>query len=239
MTPSSGALSGFGPVFPLRPMTGGHRNIVWLVELFGKQFVAKSTQRTEDQLAWLEPVQAKARVAGFTVPELLRTTDGARVSNGWTLERFVQGSPYGQSQMMTLSPRIHALHRSLRGIGQRPGFASMSSLCIENRGGDIDLSVIPKSVVQHLRAAWEAILEEPVQAIHGDITPSNLIATPDGPALLDWDEARVDCRFLDEISFEQWTPSQTRAHQALEIASGWLLEPDHARALWDRFIPSE
>ncbi|WP_435258639.1 phosphotransferase [Thioclava sp. FR2] len=238
MTPTANDLSGFGQIKPIRPLAGGHRNSVWLVELSGKQHVAKSSRRTEDQLAWLEPIQAKARISGFIVPELLHAADGARVSNGWTLEPFVQGSNYSLSQMKTLRPRIDAFHATLRGIGQRPGFSSMHEFCSEDRGGDIDLSALPKPVVQQLRTAWAAMSGQPVQAIHGDLTPSNLIATPDGPALMDWDEARVDCLFLDQINFVRWTTQQTRAHQALEIASGWILEPVHARALWDNFILS-
>lgn len=233
MIPLADSLSGFGPFTPLRPLAGGHRNTVWLVAGAAGQAVAKSTRRTEAQLAWLAPLHAAARKAGFIVPAPFRTIEGCPVSNGWTLEPFVEGRPPGAADRPAIAPLIDRFHAGTKDIGQRPGFCSMAELCTMDHSGDIDLTALPLEMVQRLRQEWSALPDAPVQAIHGDLCNGNLILTAAGPALLDWDEARVDSSFLDRIGRGGWTMAEIRAHQALEIASCWHPEPELARALWN------
>lgn len=231
----TGELSGFGPVSLLRPLQGGHRNTVWLAELHGRTVVAKSTRRTEAQIAWLDPVQASARKAGFGVPDMIRAQDGRRVVNGWMLDSFVEGVLLPLKDLPSLASQIAKFHAGASGLTQRPGFCSLLDLVEQDKSGDIDLTALPPQVLPQLRTAWAKQQDAPVQAIHGDLTASNIIVGADGPALLDWDEARVDCLFLDQHGSGTWTDLQSRAHQALEIASGWGLEPDYAQRLWRKF----
>jgi Ser/Thr protein kinase RdoA (MazF antagonist) len=71
--------------------------------------------------------------------------------------------------------------------------------------------------------------------IHGDPGPANIRVTSDGPGLVDWDEARVDCTDLDLAELpgqylppERLTIARTAA-TAWEAANGWTVEPSYAR----------
>ena len=228
-------LSAFGrDLAPRHPLTGGHRNACWLVNgPRDESYVAKSSRRSEVALAWLAPVQAAARRAGFAVPALIPTADGRLAPNGWTLEPFVAG-PIAQD-LRPLSDRIAAFHRHVPTLPQRPGFASLPALLQHMQGGDVDLTALPLPLVTRLRRAWQPFAATPCHPIHGDLSPGNILLGPDGPTLIDWDEARVDLPFLDLRAAQASPPDQDRAHLALEIASCWRWEPDHARRLLARF----
>lgn len=228
-------LSAFGrDLAPRHPLTGGHRNACWLVNgPRDESYVAKSSRRSEVALAWLAPVQAAARRAGFAVPALIPTADGRLAPNGWTLEPFVAG-PIAQD-LRPLSDRIAAFHRHVPTLPQRPGFASLPALLQHMQGGDVDLTALPLPLVTRLRRAWQPFAATPCHPIHGDLSPGNILLGPDGPTLIDWDEARVDLPFLDLRAAQASPPDQDRAHLALEIASCWQWEPDHARRLLARF----
>lgn len=231
------AISAFGQFRPIRKLQGGHRNIVWLVEGSNGVFVAKSTRRTEAQLRWLSEPQAAARRAGFIVPPLIQAGNGRLAPQGWTLEPYLAGGGATAADMAGLLPALHAFHEAVKTLPQRPGFAALADLLIERHSGDIDLETLPPDLTMQLRRAWADVATEPQTVIHGDIGPQNSLITASGPALIDWDEARRDHAFLDQTALAELTRAQARAHQALEIASCWHLEPDHARALLARFSP--
>lgn len=220
---------------PRQPLTGGHRNIVWLCEGPTGAVVAKSTRRSEDQIRWLTPLHAAARAAGFQVPPLRPGPDGQLVQHGWTAEPLVTGRAATAADMRALAPQIHAFHRLCPQLPQRPGFASLRDLLTRTRSGDTDLSTLPTDVLTRLRTAWAAVAFGPTQAIHGDLGPGNVILTPTGPCLIDWDEARIDMAFLDLTCSADLPALMTAAHLAWEIASCWQAEPDHARHLLATF----
>ncbi len=87
-----------------------------------------------------------------------------------------------------------------------------------------------QSGTSSVRAAWASCANRAVGPIHGDIGAANVTLTEDGPVLIDWDEARVDFPFLDEIATRPANQAETRAHAAFEIAVGWTREPDRALA---------
>jgi len=224
-------LSAFGTIAALRPLTGGHRNRVWLVERGGVPLVAKSTARSEAALRWLGPVQAAARGAGFGVPGLIAAGDGRFAPQGWTLEPFAFGIAARADDLPRLGARIAAFHRGARAFGQRPGFVALPDLIGRDRGGDADLSLLPAPLAAAIRAAFAPFAGQAAQPVHGDLTASNLIHTAEGPALIDWDEARADLPFLDLIALRAPTPAELRAQLAMEVATGWTREPAHARTL--------
>ena len=230
-------LAAFGDLAPVRPLPGGHRNAVWLVQGEGGLWVAKSTRRTEAALAWLAPLQDAARMAGFVVPDLRQTKRG-HAPEGWTLERHVTGTVPSARDMNALSPMIAAFRGQQPRLPQRPGFCSLPDLLHLSHGGDIALEDLPQEVRTLCRAAWHPFANAPVLPIHGDLTASNILMTAQGPALFDWDEARVDLPFLDEIALRPLSTAETRAHLALEIASGWRLEPERAPSLFPRLRAS-
>ena len=228
-------LSAFGTYFPLRPLAGGHRNAVWLTEGKDGLFVAKSTRRSEDQLRWLAAPQLAARRAGFVVPEMLSTWDGRFAPAQWTLEPFLPGPCAEQADLARLAPQIARFHAQTATLPQRPGFASLHDLAHKTRSGDLDLEVLPTDLCVALRSAWADVNDAPLCGIHGDIGRANIVMTDKGPALLDWDEARQDCAFLDGAAMTTLPPAQARAHLALEIASCWQPEPEHAQTLLRAF----
>lgn len=117
-------LSAFGSYRPIRPLAGGHRNAVWLVEGDAGILVAKSTRRSEEQLRWLSAPQAAARRAGFVVPALFASADGRLAPAGWTLEPFLPGPMADTADLARLAPPDRPLSQ------QRARLAPAARLCL-------------------------------------------------------------------------------------------------------------
>ena len=191
----------------LEPIGGGHRNAVFRTSGLKRDLVFKSTRRTEAALFWLTPVMDAAEAAGFTVPRLIPALDGA-----------------------LSAAQIEHFHCNTRALPQRPGFLSSLDLIEATTGGDVDLMAMPAEIVALCRRAWQP-MQGKVGVIHGDLSAGNLIDTEHGPALIDWDEARVDLRAYDLIRTdpEHATAAEKTAALAWEVACSWGIEPDHAR----------
>jgi thiamine kinase-like enzyme len=120
---------------------------------------------------------------------------------------------------------------------QRPGFLSAPDLLSAERGGDVDLTVMPTEAVRRCRAAWARLAGYPATLVHGDPGECNILMGDSGVVLLDWDESRVDVPLFDlaalpaEVSpideHERWIASQ--AASAWEAAVSWRVEPEYAR----------
>jgi aminoglycoside phosphotransferase (APT) family kinase protein len=73
--------------------------------------------------------------------------------------------------------------------------------------------------------------------VHGDLSLSNLLVTPEGRvALLDWDETKVDVSLFDEAALPDYEegPGRIRGQRALlawEVAVSWHVEPEYAGRL--------
>ena len=227
---SEAALSGFGSVSILGPLPQGHRNSVYLVVCADRRCVAKTTRRSEAELAWLADLMRQAELCGFRVPHFLPARDGRLVSNGWTLEPFLAGREVDPTAHL-LSPALPHLHRTTADWKQRPGWVGLGDLANGQSGGDVDLSTLPHDVQAQCRAAWAALDASPCACIHGDLSRNNFRVGEDGtPILLDWDEARVDACFLDHVTWTAgMTPKERAAHLAWETACSWQIEPDHAK----------
>lgn len=210
------------------PLLGGHRNTVLRVA----DHVVKSTRRTEGAAAWLLPVMDALAVHGLLAPRPLRSVDGRLVVEGWTCEPFVDGVPCATVSLRRAWPRLS------KSLGQRPGFAAALALQHISRGGDIDLSTMPPPLVRAIRKAWERLPRAVHCIVHGDLTRSNLIQTPDGIAVIDWDEARLDHPGFDNVALGQATTAEARAAQAWETACCWQIEPHRARTLARAFLRS-
>ncbi|QPH53542.1 phosphotransferase [Pontivivens ytuae] len=205
----------------VRPLTGGARNHVWLVERGGVRFVAKSTRRSAAALWWLHRLEPALREAGLrtALPIVAR---GRIVLEGWTLEHFISGRPAGVQDIAALRPALLHLHRLTRNIPQRPGFCAARELPRVFRSGDAVLPSRSGPLVKTLRA----LPQGPHGAVHAELNPSNIILTDTGPCLIDWDEARRDLALFDQA------PSQhASARAAFEVASCWQVEPRRTIAL--------
>jgi len=230
-------LAAWGAFRPVRQLIGGARNRVWLVRGACGLFVAKSTIRSEAALRWVVEVQTGLQAAGHGVAPYLPSGNDTYVNNGLTLEAHVDGRPGTDADIPALHGVLRDLHQLGQGMGQRPGFASARDLARLDKGGDIDLSAMPRDLVRTCRACWAA-LPDTQSTLHGDAGLGNVIVTAQGNLMLiDWDEARRDWTGFDFAPSSTADARTMRAALAWEIASCWLREPDRARALAGRLTP--
>jgi len=234
----SDSLAPWGGFEVLRRLDGGRRNLVFLVRGDGdRRLVAKTTTRSQAALAWAAALQQEARRAGIGAPCYIAAPDGRFAPGGLTLEPFADGRPATQAELWGLKPGLARLRARSGGWPQRPGFASVTELFAAGAGGDVDLTLMPKSVATACLAAWAPLLGRREAPIHGDLNSSNLLLGTDGkPVLLDWDEARRDSPLFDIAPFRPDLPILARARLAWEVAAGWRSEPGYAKALAERLL---
>lgn len=219
---------------PLRPLPGGARAKVWLAEdSRGGQWVLKTTLHSEPALDWLAPVQAAARQAGFVVPGLVRSPSGLWAPGGVSCEPFVPGLPAGPADLPApfapiSAPRLRAFHAKAQALPPRPGLPGLALATALATDLPADL---PAPLAADLRAALAPMAGADIGTVHGDLNPGNVILTKDGPALIDWDEARRDALFLDEIATRPPSDAESLAALAVEILACWAPEPARARSL--------
>ncbi|MEM9426749.1 MAG: phosphotransferase [Pseudomonadota bacterium] len=165
------------------------------------------------------------------MPRLIPSERGHLSEAGWTAEPFLEGQSIDPERMAALAPIVTRFQRLSHTLPQRPGFVSAREFRHKTKGGDIDLGAMPDGVAAACRAAFAA-LDDRTAIIHSDLTPSNILITPDGHiALIDWDEARRDHPAFDLAQLGQMTEVDTRTRLAWEVACCWKTEPERARAL--------
>lgn len=231
-------LSDRGDFRVIRQLHGGHRNLAFLLRApTGSVFVAKTTTRDENALAWAAKLQGQAARYGLEVPQYIQGPDGRYANGGLTLEPMHFGREAQPHELNLIRPALAKLRADTSGWPQRPGFLSATELLEKTAGGDVNLSLIPPKVVKACRMAWETLKGHKETVIHGDINKSNLLINPEGrPILLDWDEARRDSPLFDQASFRPNHPGLQYIRLAWEVASGWQREPDHAKFLAERLL---
>ncbi len=221
----------------MRLLAGGNRNTVLRTVGRDRDLVFKSTTRSEAALEWLTPVMdaaEAAEAAEFIVPRLIPSDRGNLSEAGWTAEPFLNGVPADPDRIRKLGPDIKQFQKHTHRIPQRPGFVSAHEFLHTTKGGDIDLTVVPDTLADAITAALAA-LDDRTAIIHSDLTPSNVLITPEGrTALIDWDEARRDHPAFDLAQFGAVTDVEARAALAWEIACCWKTEPERARDLAER-----
>ena len=232
----------WGALSVVRPLSGGNRNRAFEVSGPQGRFVLKSTCRSEAAIAWLEPVHSHAERSGIRVPRYLRSLKGNFVEKRWTLEEYIDGTPPEKQQWETLGLALKRFQRLTKSTMQRPGFASSRQLLAVDRGGDIDLRDMPDRLVAECRCTWRALEKAPQAVVHGDLAPGNVLFDTSGrPALIDWDEARVDATLFDDSAISaqaDGVPTMHRAVLAWEIACSWRREPAYAARLTGKLLGS-
>jgi hypothetical protein len=71
---------------------------------------------------------------------------------------------------------MRRVHEVTAGWSQRPGHASTRELLEVERGGDVDLSAMPRAAVDECRRAWARLAGTPEAVVHGDPGPANIRA---------------------------------------------------------------
>lgn len=214
----------------------GIRDAVYRVRLAGEPAVVRRSSRAPASIDWELDLLEFLAANRFAVPSVVRTAAGARHAGGVIVTRWIGGRPpAGDDDWRAVADELGRLHQLTVGWPPRPGFRSARELITEWRGGDIDLSRMPGAVLRLVRAAWEDLPGGPYPVVHGDPGPCNVRLVDGRVALLDWDEARVDCPWFDladlpvrVLDGAAETPARAAAH-AWEAANGWILEPAYAR----------
>ncbi|WP_224392625.1 phosphotransferase enzyme family protein [Pseudonocardia sp. ICBG1293] len=208
---------------------GGHRSAVWAATDGRRRLVVHRSGRTTAALDWELDLTAELLAHGFRVPGVVPTADGRRRCGPVVVRTWLDGDPPGPRDEAVLAAELRRLHALTSGRAQRPGFVgTVELLAGAVRGGDVDLTAMPRAVVARCKAAW-AVLDGPVAVVHGDPGPGNVRMLGGRPGLLDWDECRVDRVALDLDGAPGATPALRRAVAAWEVAAGWTVEPGHAR----------
>jgi Ser/Thr protein kinase RdoA (MazF antagonist) len=231
-------LEAWGPVRRVRSLGGGNRNEVVEVELAGRRMVARRSRRPAASLAWEIRLLEHLGRSGVRVPAVVPTPDGRRQVSGVLLMTWLDGRPPAAGDWPAVAATLRRVHELTRGWPQRPGAASTRALLTADRGGDVDLSVMPAEAVAACRRAWAALAGAPEAVVHGDPGPANIRVTDEGIGLLDWDEARVDATDLDLAELPELPGADQpddrlavarTAATAWEAANGWTVEPSYAR----------
>lgn len=219
-------------------MTGGARSRVFRAQRGRDELVVRTSGRTPPALAWELDVLKHLSEAGVVVPDTVTTDDGRRVADGVLVQRFLPGGPpINASDWLRVIDVLRMVHEAMVGWPQRPGFASARALLSQDRGGDVDLSAMPKDAVNLVRDSWGPVLHKLECVIHGDLGPGNILLTEDQVALIDWDEARVDVPAFDfahlptdvPVPVETSRDALTSAGVGWEAASCWVVEPAYAQ----------
>jgi Ser/Thr protein kinase RdoA (MazF antagonist) len=234
--PVRDVLQAWGGLRVVRPLSGGSRNeVVEVVDVRGQRLVARAGRRAGPALEWELDLLEQLALLGFIVAPVVPTTDGRRQVGGVVVQEWMEGEPPTGGDWAAVASELRRLHSATVGWRQRPSFRSSRDLLSRERGGDVDLSVMPQDAVRACRAAWRGLGDVPFSVVHGDPGAANIRITAGGVGFLDWDESRVDHGDLDlaalpgvTLPLERLARARAAVH-AWEAATGWRAEPDYAR----------
>jgi Ser/Thr protein kinase RdoA (MazF antagonist) len=108
--------------------------------------------------------------------------------------------------------RLHAIRPLPE---QRPG--AISVVAINAGARPTELVAMPADVRQLMLRSWALLHGEPVGVIHGDPNAGNVRMFQGIPALIDWEEARVDYIALDVAGL----PHADRRSNGYAAAAAW------------------
>jgi Phosphotransferase enzyme family len=227
---------------------GGYRNEVWAGRCRGARVAVRRSRRAGAALDWELDLLAELAAAGFTVATPVAAGDGRRRVAGTVVFGWLDGEPpRGEADWRLVAAELARMHELTRGHRQRPGFRSTRELLSADRGGDVDLTLMPPRAVAACRAAWAALPERTASVVHGDPGAGNIRIRDGTVGFLDWDESRVDNPLLDLTELPvpvlppglDLDPVAKRAAEAWEAANGWQAEPDYARRCLDRLYAAD
>lgn len=222
----------------------GNRNEVWKARLARRDAPAvdvavRQSRRSPESLAWELNLLRQLSAEGVLVPLPIPTDSGADHDGGIVVQHWIDGraphSPADWQLVLVELQRVHQL--ALPTIGQRPGCCAVADLHRHRRSVDADLDAIPNDLARELAQVFSIAASHPLSLIHGDPGASNVRITDDQRVgLLDWDESRIDTRWLDLAGLGDASPLRgperaagQKLSTAWETANAWTAEPAYAR----------
>lgn len=230
----------WGDVELLGRAPGGHVNDVHFARVNGEDCVVRvAKRRGEPALQWELDLLEDLHSHGLRAPEIVPTPDGWRHVDGVVVYRLLRGRhPETPADWRKVAEYLARLHELGLERPQRPEFVMAIELVNQDSGSDIELRHMPADAVARCRAAWERLESVPPTLVHGDPGQTNILINGDGVALIDWDEARIDCSWFDLAALpdevcplaepDRWVARQ--AANAWEAALTW--ESDRKYAEW-------
>jgi Ser/Thr protein kinase RdoA (MazF antagonist) len=204
-----------------------------------QRLVARRSRRAPASLDWEIGLLDYLARRGIRVPAIIPAADGRLHVDGVVVQSWLDGVPPAPADWPAVAETLRRVHAVTAGWPQRPGSASTRELMSADRGGDVDLSVMPPDAVADCRRAWARLAGTPEAVVHGDPGAPDIRMAGAGAGLLDWDEARVDYTDLDlaELPGRDLPPGRLpgrlpaarTAATAWEAANGWTIEPAYAR----------
>lgn len=239
-------------------LTGGSRAPVFRARREAQFLVVRVSSRTPASLAWELELLRTLDHAGMRVPVTVDTADGRSDSDGVVVQTFLPGHPPRSRQdwdgVAGFMTRVHDRTPAWR---QRPGSLGIRQLLTQDRGGDVDLTVMPAHAAVLVRSCWRALLAQLDASavtrsprdgscvVHGDLGAGAVLVHHGEVGVIDWDEARVDVPVLDlaGIPGHEGLPGVDPvvvqlAALAWETATCWVPEPGYACTLLDQLLAS-
>lgn len=114
----------------------------------------RHSRRDTAELEWeLRLLTLLADHHQLRVPTPVPTFGGdLHAGRGWHMLTYIPGAVLEDGDEPRLLETLQRLHRATQGWSQRPGSRSASELLECERGGDVDLSVMPAGLVEPMRA---------------------------------------------------------------------------------------
>ncbi len=207
---------------------GGVANDVWEVRVGGRRAVGRLGVRSDADLAWETALLQYLDGEGLSVPLPIPTTDGRLFTEGLVVMTYVEGRPpETQADWRRVADALRRLHKVTQGWPQRPGWRSSIDLLEAENGTRIDLGAMPAEGVARCRAAWARLAGRQTCVVHGDANNTgNVLMTPHGVTLIDWDESHVDVPDLDLVL----------PHNAAGLDAAALDIAGQAEAAWEAAV---
>ncbi len=217
---------------------GGLRGDVRQVRVEQRIGVGRLSGRSRASLDWELHLLREVGGAGLRVPVPIPTAVGSRRNDHLVITEWIPARAPTPADDTRRARYLHHLHALTVDWSQRPGSRASRELIDVESGGDINMSLLPDSVSNACRLAWDALPPGTLCAVHGDIDPSNCLIGYDGDVVMvDWDKARVDHPWFDlaPLSFEATGLTEKqyrvarRASCAWEVATHWPTNEVYAR----------
>lgn len=181
------------------PRPGTHRNEVRTVVVGDLECVGRRSHRRAESLAWEHALLDDLTAAGVTVPRPLPTPEGATQVDGLVLTPKLRGDhPNTTDDWAAVAAMLRLVHEIGADRPQRPDILDWTTAGPTEARTWADATGLPADRAVAYVAA-RAGLPGSIGVIAGRTRRRDISMTGTGPAVVDWDESRVDTQLLDLV----------------------------------------